>query len=67
MKSPTDPLDEVYFPSAVVCNMNALRRSFLSELMKDPDLRHWDYPTLFRWGSKNIKCLDISKRKFAHF
>ncbi len=36
LESPTDPLDAVFFPSAVVCNMNALRASFLAEVGEDP-------------------------------
>lgn len=31
-------MGEVLFPSAVVCNMNRLRKSFLNELMADEDI-----------------------------
>ena len=39
LESPTIPLDDVYFPSVVICNMNILRKSFIMALMKDPVLK----------------------------
>ena len=33
--SPTVGLDEVYFPSVAICNMNNLRRSFIKSLETD--------------------------------
>ncbi len=38
LESPTVPLDEVYFPSVTICNMNALRKSFIQSLMMDPKI-----------------------------
>ena len=35
LESPTVSLDEVYFPSMTVCNMNILRRSFIEAILKD--------------------------------
>ncbi len=35
LETPTLSLDEIFFPSAVVCNMNRLRKSFLKELQLD--------------------------------
>jgi hypothetical protein len=37
--SATVPLDEVYFPSLTLCNMNTLRRSFVHSLIDDPKLQ----------------------------
>jgi len=34
LKSATESLDQVFFPSVVVCNINALRTSFVYELME---------------------------------
>jgi len=34
LKSATESLDGVYFPSMVVCNINALRASFILELLE---------------------------------
>ncbi len=36
LESPTVPLDDVFFPSVTICNMNALRKSFIQFLMTDP-------------------------------
>jgi hypothetical protein len=38
LESPTVPLDDVFFPSVVVCNMNSARKSFIHSLMTDPIL-----------------------------
>jgi hypothetical protein len=38
LESATIPLDEVFFPSFVVCNMNTLRKSFIQSLIEDPAL-----------------------------
>jgi hypothetical protein len=38
LESPTVPLDDVFFPSVVVCNMNSLRKSFIHDLMSDPEI-----------------------------
>ena len=35
IKSPTVNLDRVYFPSVVVCNMNVMRRSFITSLLNE--------------------------------
>ena len=35
IKSPTVNLDHVFFPSVVVCNMNVMRRSFITSLLND--------------------------------
>ena len=35
INSPTVSLDEVYFPSVAICNMNNLRRSFIKSLETD--------------------------------
>jgi hypothetical protein len=34
LQSPTNTLDDVYFPSVALCNMNLLRKSFIKELIK---------------------------------
>jgi hypothetical protein len=39
LDSATVSLDEVYFPSMVLCNMNTLRRSFIYSLIDDPMLK----------------------------
>ena len=39
MESATVPLDEVYFPSVVACNMNTLRSSFIHSLIEDEALK----------------------------
>ena len=39
LESPTVSLEDVFFPSVVLCNMNILRQSFIMALMKDPDLK----------------------------
>jgi hypothetical protein len=39
LDSATVSLDEVYFPSMVLCNMNTLRRSFIYSLIDDPKLK----------------------------
>ncbi len=36
LATPTQPLDDVFFPSLVVCNMNQLRSSFVWAILKDP-------------------------------
>ncbi len=38
LESTTVSLDEVYFPSMTVCNMNILRRSFIGAILKDEDV-----------------------------
>ena len=35
LDTPTVSLEHVFFPSVTLCNMNALRRSFIVSLMKD--------------------------------
>lgn len=40
LESPTVTLDDVFFPSVVVCNMNQLRKSFVHSLMRDPVLQN---------------------------
>ena len=37
--SPTVSLDQVYFPSVALCNLNNLRRSFIHSLMSDENIR----------------------------
>jgi hypothetical protein len=32
-------LEEVFFPSMVICNMNTLRRSFIYSLIEDPKMK----------------------------
>ena len=39
LESPTVPLDEVFFPSMVVCNMNTLRRSFIEAILSDDSMK----------------------------
>lgn len=39
LESPTVPLDEVFFPSMVVCNMNTLRRSFITSILEDSSIK----------------------------
>ena len=39
LESPTVPLDEVFFPSMVICNMNTLRRSFIEAILKDDGIK----------------------------
>ena len=39
LESPTVSLEDVFFPSVVLCNMNILRQSFIMALMKDPTLK----------------------------
>ena len=36
LESPTESLDSIYFPSAVLCNMNALSGSFIRDISEDP-------------------------------
>ncbi len=43
LATPTHPLDDVFFPSLVICNMNQLRSSFIWALVKDPALRNASY------------------------
>jgi len=38
LESSTVPLNEVFFPSVVICNMNTLRKSFIADIIKDPGL-----------------------------
>ena len=40
LESPTVPLDDVYFPSLVLCNMNQLRLSLVHSLMTDSSLQN---------------------------
>lgn len=40
LESPTVALDDVFFPSVVVCNMNALRKSFIQTLIEDPAIKN---------------------------
>ena len=48
LESPTVSLEDVFFPSVVLCNMNILRQSFIMALMKDPDLKsRTSYEELF--------------------
>ena len=48
LESPTVPLNDVYFPSVVLCNMNILRKSFIHSLMNDPFLKNiTNYEELF--------------------
>jgi hypothetical protein len=46
LESPTVSLSEVYFPAMTLCNMNALRRSFVHSLLKDPQLAPVGYNAL---------------------
>ena len=39
LESYTVPLDEVFFPSMVICNMNTLRRSFIEAIMNDDGIK----------------------------
>ena len=39
LESPTVPLDEVFFPSMVICNMNTLRRSFMDAILSDEGIK----------------------------
>ena len=39
LESPTVPLDEVFFPSMVICNMNTLRRSFIGAILEDKGIQ----------------------------
>ena len=42
------PLDDVFFPSVALCNMNILRKSFIFALMTDPLLKTMtNYKELF--------------------
>ena len=43
LQTPTQPLDDVFFPSIVICNMNQLRSSFIYALINDPDLENTTY------------------------
>ena len=48
LESPTVPLNDVYFPSVALCNMNILRKSFITSLMTDPFLMNiTNYDELF--------------------
>ena len=38
MESPTVSLENVFFPSVALCNMNVLRKTFVLSLIKDPSL-----------------------------
>ena len=33
LESPTLPLDSVFFPSMTICNQNAMRNSFLDDIL----------------------------------
>ena len=39
LESRTVPLDDVFFPSTLVCNMNNVRRSFIVEVIQDPQVK----------------------------
>ena len=39
LESATVPLDEVFFPSVTLCNMNTLRSSFIHSLIEDVNLK----------------------------
>jgi hypothetical protein len=39
LESATVPLDEVFFPSMVVCNMNTLRSSFVYSMIEDATMK----------------------------
>ena len=39
LESPTVSLDEVFFPSLTVCNMNLLRRSFVEAVLQDEEVK----------------------------
>ncbi len=43
LATPTQPLDDVFFPSVVVCNMNQLRSSMIYALINDPDMANATY------------------------
>jgi len=40
-------LNEIFFPSIVICNINSLRASFITELLDDPTLSHLTFEELF--------------------
>ena len=42
LDSATVPLNEVFFPSVVICNMNTLRRSFIQSLVQDEKLKSFN-------------------------
>ena len=46
LESPTTPLTEVFYPSVVVCNMNAMRKSLVHYLLRDPSLSGVSYREL---------------------
>lgn len=64
LESPTVPLDDVYFPSVVICNMNSLRRSFIHSLMTDPIIKQL---ITFRdlWALIDEVYIDGGKDKFT--
>ena len=39
LESRTIPLDDVFFPSTVICNMNTLRRSFVMAILEDEAIK----------------------------
>ncbi len=39
LESRTISLDDVFFPSTVICNMNTLRRSFMDAIMDDEEMK----------------------------
>ena len=39
LASATVSLDQVFFPSLTICNMNTLRKSFILSLLRDPELQ----------------------------
>ena len=39
LDSPTVSLEHVFFPSVTICNMNTLRRSFITSLLTDEQLQ----------------------------
>ena len=43
LESSHHPLDEIYFPSLVICNMNTVRKSFVLELISDPELEDFGF------------------------
>ena len=50
LQSPTVSLEEVFFPSVVVCNMNTLRSSFVYSLLQD-----------VKFKQKNITYYELKK------
>ncbi len=60
LDTPTHPLDDVFFPSMVLCNFNRLRSSLVWALLNDEDVSNTSYHELHQLIEKNfVKGQDV--------